>query len=377
MHRMLLEPHRVGRILLIATRQIGDVLLVTPLLASLRQAYPESVIDVLVFRGTAGILEGNPHLTGVLEVSERPSRQEYRDLLSRIFRRYDLAVSTLAGDRPHLFGLLAARHRIGLVYERDWRSAWKRWSNTRWAWLDDVQTHTVSQNLALADLLGIERLTELIPPNAALPPHFQADALRQSGVAAYAVLHLNPMWTYKRWTAAGWRAVIDALLAKRMHVFISGGPRDAAESAEMADAFAAGVTSLAGRLSFGQLARLISGARLFIGPDTAVTHLAAATGVPTLAIYGPSNPIKWGPWPKGYAGPDSPWRSLARPWQRQHNVLLLQGEDPVGRPACVPCHGEGCDRHKKSLSVCLQSLEVDRVQSAVASLLLESPPSHG
>ncbi len=366
---MLFDASRVNSILLIATRQIGDVLLVTPLLASLRLAYPESRIDVLVFRGKGGMLEGNPHLTDLLVVSEKPSRQEHRNVIARIFRNYDLAVNTQASDRAHLFAFIAARYRVGLVYERDWRSAWKRWSNVRWAWLDNVHTHTVTQNLALAHLLQVEPIEEVIPPRAVLPLYLQPDALHQSGVTAYAVLHLNPMWTYKRWTAAGWISVINALLARQMHVYISGGPGDETECTHMASSFGARVTSLAGQLSFGQLAQLISGAQLFIGPDTAVTHLAAATGVPTLALYGPSNPVKWGPWPKGYTGSLSPWASLARPWQRQRNVLLLQGEGPVGKPLCVPCHGEGCDRHKQSSSVCLQNLSADRVVAACEVLL--------
>ncbi len=366
---MLFEPDRVGRILLIATRQIGDVLLVTPLLATLRQAYPSSVIDVLVFRGKGGMLEGNPHLTEVLEVSEKPSRREYRDILARLFQRYDLAVNSQANDRAHQFAFLAARRRVGLVFERDWRSAWKRWSNVRWAWLDNAHTHTVTQNLVLAKLLGLEVIERVVPPRAPLPPAFQLDTLQQARITAYAVVHLNPMWNYKRWTIDGWGAVIHDLLARRMHVFISGGPGDETECARVAAHFPEGVTSLAGQLSFGQLAQLIAGARLFIGPDTAVTHLASATGIPTLAIYGPSNPIKWGPWPKGYGGENSPWKNLARPWQYQDNVLLLQGEDPVGRPACVPCYGEGCERHKQSSSDCLQTLSADRVLAACELLL--------
>jgi len=366
---MLLEPDRVRRILLIATRQIGDVLLVTPLLASLRQAYPSSVIDVLVFRDKGGMLQGNPHLTNVLEISEKPSRREYREILPQLFRHYDLAVNSQANDRAHQFSLLAARYRVGLVYERDWRSVWKRWSNVRWAWLDNLYTHTVTQNLALAKVLGINAIEVVVPPRAALPQILQLEGLQRAGITAYAVVHLNPMWNYKRWTYDGWCAVIHGLLARHMHVFISGGPGNEAECAQMAASFSDGVTSLAGRLSFGQLAQLIAGARIFIGPDTAVTHLAAATGAPTLAIYGPSNPIKWGPWPHGYAGVASPWKNLARPWQHQHNVLLLQGDDPIGRPACVPCYGEGCERHKNSSSACLQALPADRVLSACAVLL--------
>jgi len=57
--------------------------------------------------------------------------------------------------------------------------------------------------------------------------------------------------------------------------------------------------NLAGKLSFTQLAMLLERAALYVGPDTVTTHLAAAVGAPTVALFGPSNPVKWGPWPKG------------------------------------------------------------------------------
>ena len=45
---------------------------------------------------------------------------------------------------------------------------------------------------------------------------------------------------------------------------------------------------------------IIAQAKLYIGPDTGITHLAAATGIPVIALYGPTNPVKWAPWPSGY-----------------------------------------------------------------------------
>lgn len=366
---MLFEPTSVDRLLLIATRQIGDVLLVTPLLASLRKAYPVSQIDVLVFRGKGGMLEGNPHLDHVIEISEKPAKQEYISILRRLFRRYDLAVNTQANDRAHLFALVAARRRVGFVYEHDWRSAWKRTLNVRWAWFDNVTTHTVTQNLALAELLQIEPFTEVVPPRAEFPRGLIEGALRVSVASQYAVIHINPMWTYKCWTHEGWATLIQYLRAQQLHVFISGGAKDREACADMVSTFDTGVTSLAGQLCFGELAQVLAGARLFVGPDTAVTHLAAAAGIPVVALYGPSNPIKWGPWPKGYAGLISPWRNIGKPWQRQNNVLLLQGVNPLDREPCVPCYGEGCDRHKGSFSVCLQRLDARQVLQACEALL--------
>jgi heptosyltransferase-3 len=121
------------------------------------------------------------------------------------------------------------------------------------------------------------------------------------------------------------------------------------------------VVNLAGKLSFASLAALLSKAQLYVGPDTAITHLAAATGTPTVALFGPSNPVKWGPWPKDWSSAPSPWQRKGT--QFRGNVALVQGEGQ-----CVPCLEEGCARHVESESACLQMMTVDTVISAIERL---------
>ena len=97
----------------------------------------------------------------------------------------------------------------------------------------------------------------------------------------------------------------------------------------------------AGFLNFNQLAALLRGAALYIGPDTSVSHLAAACGVPVLAIFGPTNPMRWAPWPAG----TQPVRfARSRPGA---------GARPVSRCCkaelpCVPCGKAGCEDHRQS-----------------------------
>src|SRR3984957_18018469 len=62
---------------------------------------------------------------------------------------------------------------------------------------------------------------------------------------------------------------------------------------------------LPARPDWRELAATTAAARAYVGPDTAITHLAAATGTPTVALYGPTDPRIWGPWPVG--GLDRPW----------------------------------------------------------------------
>ena len=124
----------------------------------------------------------------------------------------------------------------------------------------------------------------------------------------------------------------------------------------------AGSLNLVGQLTLGCTGYLLSRAAVYLGPDTAITHMAAALGVPTVALFGPSNPVKWGPWPKGHPADRNPWRRVGS--GHVGNVFLVQGEK-----SCVPCLLEGCGRHIESYSDCLQELPASRVIAAARALL--------
>jgi heptosyltransferase-3 len=347
-----------SKILLIATRQIGDVLLATPLLRSLRNAYPQARIDALVYAGKSGMLQGNPDLNRVIEIAEHPSLPQYVELSRQIIRRYDLAVSTLSGDRPLAYSVLAAPRRVGLTPPPRWQDSWKRAMLHAHAELDNINTHTVIQNLRLADALEIPRCYEVVPPS---PPQPGKVAARLP-FREYAVLHLLPMWQYKRWTLAGWQALARYLREQRGLPLVLTGGAGEREYLDTVD-FPAPCLNLAGRLNFGEVAELLRGCALYVGPDTAVTHLAAAAGAKTVALFGPTNPVKWSPWPHGYAQDANPFLRRAA-LQRVGNVALVQGTE-----LCVPCHQEGCERHKNSHSLCLDRLAAESVITAVEELL--------
>jgi len=350
-------------ILLLVLRRLGDVLLATPLLRSLRRAYPEATIDAMVYSGQEGMLEGNPDCNAVIAVDPYPGRVGYLRLLRGRLRRYDLALTTQANDRSHGYALLFGKRRVGLVPDPGWASAWKRASCSAHAVLDDVNTHTVVQNLVLADLLGIKRCYEVVPPEKKTPQKLPSEP--------YVVLHPYPKFNYKQWTAEGWKTLIGWLRSKGLRVVLSGGP-DRDEKAYNASLVPGGeALDLTGKLPLGALAALYRGARLYVGTDTSTTHLAAACGVSTLALYGPTNPVKWGPWPASHepGGAASPYKKLARPWQRAGNVILLQGVQPLDLGRCLPCRLEGCERHVRSFSRCLTEMPLDPVTAAADALL--------
>ncbi len=353
-------------ILLIATRRIGDVLVNTPLLRSMHSAWPDARIDVLVFGGTAGVLEGNPDCNEVIEIEHRPGVAGYAHLMRRLFRRYDLAVTTQAGDRPHLLALLAARRRVGLINDLGAQSVWKR-ALAECVLIDHRNTHMVMQNLMLTKVLGIRALHEVIPPSSS-DADSQLDALLSFDWRRepYVILHPYPNYRYKQWHDSGWLSLIAHFQARRWRVVLSGGP-DPLEMdgcRRLATGSQQEVTSLAGKVGFGCLARLLSSARCFVGADTSTTHLAAACGTPTVALFGPSDPVKWAPWPTPCLASQSPWKLHVAPWQLAGNVIVMQGSQ-----SCVPCNQEGCDRHPDSLSNCLTEMSIGSVIEAIEEIL--------
>jgi len=349
-------------VLVICTRRIGDVLLATPAVRSLRRAYPGAAIDFLAFEGTQGVLAGNPDLRNVLTVPERPAASEHLRFLREIWRRYDLAVSVLAGDRPTLYAWAAGRHRVGTL-ETGRKSRWKRTLLHAWVPFDNLQTHTLVMNLRVVEQLGIAtHATPVVSwtPEAAATA---GAALPELDGARFAVLHVSPKFAYKRWSARGWRRLAHTLSEKGMRVVIAGGA--SASERQYVQALSSGmpegVIDVAGKVDLAALACLLSRAALYVGTDTAVTHLAAALGVPTVALFGPSNPVKWGPWPRDWTAQPSPYR--LRGTQFRGNVALVQGEGH-----CVPCLEEGCARTIESDSACLQMLRPETVIAAIDKL---------
>lgn len=348
------------RILVITLRFLGDTLLTTPLIGALKQAYPDACIDVLLPTANAAMLEDNPDISRLIALPKKISALDFGKLLFKLFKRYDLAISTQAGDRPAICAIVAGRISLSFVPDASGKAWWKKALLTRWLVFSRDYDHAVLENLRFCGLLGIKPCYRLTPPRCNQLSY-------QSPEQPYAVLHIMPQWQYKRWHRTGWLELIEFLSARGLGIVLTGS-RDDAELdylRQLEQLLPTEITNLAGKLSLPELTRLIGDAVLFIGPDTGITHLAAATGTTTCAIFGPTDPKKWAPWPFGYARDQAPFSS--RGTQHVNNVYLIQGGTEQN---CVPCQLEGCDRHRNSHSACLDQLSAGQVIDTVSNILL-------
>jgi heptosyltransferase-3 len=331
------------RVLVIVTRRIGDVLLATPVIRSLKRAWPDATIDALVFSSTASVLSANPDIAQTRAIPERPGLLQHIVFIAKLFRHYDLAVSLVPGDRPTLYAFLAGRTRVGLLLATR-KESWKQRLLHHWVAFDPAGTHTVLTHLSVLKPLQV-------PPLAEITPRWRdADEQRATAMLApldnqrYVVLHLYPKFNYKKWSDAGWIALARWISDHNFRIVLTGG-NDAAELdyvRKLAGSMSEPL-NLAGQLSLNETACVLARATAYVGPDTALTHMAAALGIPTVTLFGPTDPVKWGPWPKNHdAGNDA----SRTPWRR------FGGH-------------EGCERNIASFSDCLLQLPPERVIQAL------------
>jgi heptosyltransferase III len=352
-------------VLVVTLRRLGDVLLTTPLVRTLRRGLPGAMLHMLVFKGSERILVGNPDVDAVITVPERPGAGETLALLRSLWRRYDLVFNTQTGDRPSLFSLVAGRRRVGLVPAIGGR--WKRRVH-QVAVPVTPGRHRVDELLGLAGAIGLE-----LHPDLVCPAPSSADEVAPR--RPYAVVHATPLYRYKRWTGAGWRDLAQGLADRGLAVVATEG-RDPVERAYVDQLWSAcdpPVIRERGRLDWSGLTALLKGATVYVGPDTSVTHLAAGSGCPTVALYGATSPRLIGPWPLG--GLRKPW-APAGTIQRRGNVCVVQNPLP-----CLPCEKLGCEGRLDSYARCLDELSAAQVLKAVdvaiAARTVEAASSSG
>ena len=167
----LAPTDRFHRVLVICTRQIGDVLLTTPLIDAAKRRWPDAQVDVLGFSGTLGLLRGNPQVNELIEVSPGSGWLQSLSLTRRLWCHYELALVAQYSDRAHLYGALAARRRSGLVLKDRSTSWWKRLLLEHAVMVDEDQTHAVLEKLRLIAPWAVPQVEVRVqpPPARELP----------------------------------------------------------------------------------------------------------------------------------------------------------------------------------------------------------------
>ncbi|MFH0787217.1 MAG: putative lipopolysaccharide heptosyltransferase III [Pseudomonadota bacterium] len=342
-------------ILIIKLRHLGDVLITTPCLTALKEAYPQARITMVVNQGTEDMVRDNPCLSEVVALERAPKKKlwdEWRyqkQFISHLRRKcFDLSIDFSGGDRGAILSWLAgAGQRIG-YHPRKRNQWWWKKAFTRTVKTSGADQHVVDHHLEAVRLLGIN------PPKCPLRFYWKpADEdslnqiLLQKGFdhrVPYVVVHPTSRWMFKTWRLEGYAQVIDHIQQNLgWTVLVTSGPdiKELDAVREISRQCQTNPVDLSGQLNLKQLGCLIAGGKFFFGVDSAPMHIAAAVETPVLALFGPSGDHMWGPWGEGHL-------VIKKDWD------------------CRPCGEDGCQGSK--VSRCLMEITTDEVISGIETL---------
>lgn len=338
-------PGEMRRVLVAHNLLLGDVVMLTPLLAKLRANHPEADIVLLAAPALVPLYAGRPFGVRVLPFSPRKS-ETTRALLRE--GPFDLAV--VVGDNRYSWVAAALGARRIVAHGGDP-------SFTRNLMVDEHRPYA-DQPQAWGDMVA-DLVDGREPPSyraADWPAPPARPFERPDG--AYAVLHVGASTPLKHWPPERWRAVADALEARGLQVVWSAGP---GEEAVVAACDPEGRRrSLAGQLDLAQMWHLLADAALVVAPDTGIAHLARATGVATIAIFGPGSAVACR---NGRFWRDMPYRGLTAQDFPCRDQKLLFGREVTWMRRCTRGPAECAEPR------CMHAVGVDDVLRAADELL--------
>jgi ADP-heptose:LPS heptosyltransferase len=276
---MPIDRSRIKRILVITLSNVGDIILTTPVIRALSKEFPGSRIDVMTGPRGREIFDKDPGIFKLIIYDKHSSISEKRRLQLKLKKlKYDLAVDLKNTVLPLL---LAPKYRTSPM-QRFPRSI----------------THKKQRHLYRLHSFGIENLSEKsyihIPK---LDEDYVRNLIKTNTIPVPMVI-VNPgaKSHLKRWTAEGFAEVCDGLSHEcgAGIVFVGMG-EDKDTVLSVTKKMKSKYYDLVGKTNIRQLAGLIKSSSLLITNDSAPLHLGCAVGAKVLAIFGPTDPKKYGP----------------------------------------------------------------------------------
>jgi lipopolysaccharide heptosyltransferase II len=340
----------VRRVLVVRLRSIGDTVLTTPSLFALRRFLPQAQIDILLEDWVAPLLFGSELVDSVIKVPRQSKTARAR--LARELRatRYDVVYNLHGGTTATLFArATGARYRVGFAHYQYARLHNHVAPSSQEIWRRPI-LHSVEQQLALVGWTGVpvtdRPATRLVVTEVALQS--VAEKLRVAGLEdltddrAFAVIHPMAAFATKQWAMEKFARVAEELTGRGLAPVAIVSPKERAAMDLLTRESTARVYGL-DDLSLPEVTALASRARLFVGNDSGIAHIAAAAGAPCVVIFGSSNVAHWRPW-------------TTNPYEVVREEL-----------ACQPCHGYFCAEFEKP--ECILRVPVERVVGAVDRVL--------
>lgn len=336
----MIEWQNVKRILVVRLRSIGDTVLSTPSLIAIRKFLPEAEIDILLEDWVAPVLEGfegiNVISTGTSNAAKLKTANYIRS------RKYDVAFNLHGGTTSSMFVRASgARHRVGLSHYR-----YKRFYNHIYTSAADYfgrdKLHSAEQQLALLGFAGVpvddlpkSRLTVTESADASIDLRLSALAPRPSPLA---LLHPSTAFFTKQWPTENFARTAEYLAERGFHIVAIASKAESNVLAELTAVANVPITTF-DDLTLPEITALASRAKVFVGNDSGMAHIAAAVQTPSVVIFGSSNRTHWHPWT------DAPYEVVYEPFD------------------CQPCPGYKCEVFGDA--PCIRNVAVENVIAAI------------
>jgi lipopolysaccharide heptosyltransferase II len=332
----------VNRVLVVRLRSIGDTVLSTPSLIALRRFLPEAQIDILLEDWVSPVLEDFDAVNNVLSVS-KDIKERFK--LARKIRKtkYDVAFNLHGGTTAGFFVRASgAKYRVGyenyqysFLYNRKLSSASDFWRQEK--------THSAEHQLALLGFVGVpvadKPKTRLSVSEKALD---SIESKIQNLKSKIALLHPVAAFDTKQWSTENFARVAEFLGEKGFQI-VAVATKKEREVLDNLEKLSKVPILTFNDLTLPEITALASRAKIFVGNDSGIAHIASAVQTPSVIIFGSSNRNHW------------------RPWTDAPNEIVYE------EFACQPCAGRFCKEFDEPR--CILSVKTESVINAIEIVL--------
>ncbi|MBI5251667.1 MAG: glycosyltransferase family 9 protein [Desulfomonile tiedjei] len=353
------------RILIIKQSSLGDVVHTLPLAHALKRCYPTCHIGWIVQRSFSGLLEPDPSVDeiipifipstsdpgapkGAFKAAAQATWKTLRELRNKFrLKPYDFVLDLHASFRS---GLLALTNpgglRVGFADAKELNT----WFQHDRLVPEPDRPHAVDKNLLFATHLGCT--PEADDFRLVVSPEAREKVrrfLQESGVRTECkIVYANPAarWETKFWTIQAWAEFADLVIEKMDAMVVFAGSRDDSSYIQaIAERMKNTPVIAAGRLNLAEAVALLEASDIYVGVDSGPMHIAAFTGTPVVALFGPTDPDKVGPYGDG------------------HRVIRRTDLD------CLSCRKRSC-----SDRICLEGIAAETVFQETVEVLSQRAP---
>ncbi|MGZ4819068.1 MAG: glycosyltransferase family 9 protein [Terriglobales bacterium] len=302
-----------SRLLVVRLGSMGDILHTLPAVATLRAAFPNANIGWAVERRWASLLSSDAAMAGPRS-PQKPLVDVVHAVDTHAWRSAPFSGKTWREARSAVREIRDQRYEVAIDFQGAWKSAilaqlsrvprrlgfmQPREKPATLFYTHQVAArgrHIVEQNLSLANAIAPDQSPEFCFPLPQDPSadHAAQQQLRDRGFHGFAIVNPGAGWGAKCWPAERYAEVMRALAVHGLRSMVNFGPGE--EDLARAVESAAGAAASAMSSSVAELIALTRRARLFVGGDTGPMHLAAALDVPIVALFGPTDPARSGPY---------------------------------------------------------------------------------